>query len=192
MLQERKEEEEEEEEASPPACPHAELEQTLWESFSPSAAQPGGSQLILNNLNRQRYLHSQPDWWPYKIDLWIEVLSLPLSPIQAIIDYTCCSEIKERKILKKEKKKGRLHRCCSIFSRFPGISRSIHHLFFFFILSCFLYPLHQLLPPPPALHPCPSPPPLSPGSGSYLRRDGGRHRTPSATFPQRDSEARRL
>lgn len=29
MLQERKAEEEEEEEAGPPACPHAELEQTL-------------------------------------------------------------------------------------------------------------------------------------------------------------------
>lgn len=106
MLQERKaEEEEEEEEASPPACPHAEPKQTLWESSSPSAAQPGGSQLILNNLNRQRYLHSQPDWWPYKIDLWIEVLSLPLSPIQAIIDYTCCSEIKEKKIKKRKEKR---------------------------------------------------------------------------------------
>lgn len=68
---------------------------------------PSGSQLILNNLNRQRYLHSQPDWWPYKIDLWIEVLPHPLCPIQAIIDYMCCSEIKEKKFfLKKREKRG--------------------------------------------------------------------------------------
>lgn len=57
------------------------------------------------------------------------------------------AKLKKRK-LKKEKKKGRPHRRCSIFSSFPGISRSIHHLFFFYLKSCFLSPLHQLLHSP--------------------------------------------
>lgn len=78
------------------------------------------------------------------------------------------AKLKKRK-LKKEKKKGRPHRRCSIFSSFPGISRSIHHLFFFFLFK-------KLLPFPPSTGSPPSPQPQRQGSSA-----GPRH---AAAFPQ--------
>lgn len=81
------------------------------------------------------------------------------------------AKLKKRK-LKKEKKKGRPHRRCSIFSSFPGISRSIHHLFFFFLFK-------KLLPFPPSTGSppsSPSPQPQRQGSSA-----GPRH---AAAFPQ--------